>query len=386
MRTSSPLTLIPAQAASSEGPTDDATREGARVVELPRRALAGREPVRLGGLLGWSDAMKLAFDRIDRVAPTDLPVLIQGASGTGKELAAQAIHARSRRVDAPFLALNCGALSATLIESELFGHVKGAFTGATTDKKGAFEACDGGTLFLDEIGELPLCLQPKLLRVLETMTIRRVGDVQEIPVDVRVVAATHRDLPELVRRGEFREDLFHRLVVLTVGLRPLRERPEDILGLAREFADGRELTEAAEARLLAHPWTGNVRELKNTIVRACVLTDANIIDAVDLELFEAPRSPLAPAQDVGATDTLTNSPVRPIADESAASSVAALSDSGEDLRVDPEDQRQRYIRLLRECRNNRAEAARRLGVARSTFHAQLKRLGIPLKFEGRAAG
>ena len=348
----------------------------ARVVELPvridrRRVDTLPAPARLGALLGWSDAMKAAFDRIERVAPTDLPVVIEGPSGTGKELTARAIHDESSRHDKPFVALNCGALSPSLIESELFGYVKGAFTGAMADKKGAFEACEGGTLFLDEIGELPLEMQPKLLRVLETMTVRRVGDVREVPVDVRIVAATHRDLAALVEQGLFREDLYHRLVVLTVRLRPLVDRPLDVLGLARTFAGPKTLTRAAEEKLLGHAWAGNVRELKNTLVRASVMTDGSDIDTANIELV-GPRAQTPHPQ-------TPNLPVRSSV-EAEQPVDASHSDDGADLRVDPESQRQRYIRLLRECRNNRAEAARRLGVARSTFHAQLKRLGIPLKF------
>ncbi len=308
--------------------------------------------------------MKGVFRRLDRVAPTGLPVLVEGPTGTGKELVAQEIHEGSGRHAQPFVALNCGALTEGLIESELFGHVKGAFTGATDDKRGAFEACDGGTLFLDEIGELPLALQPRLLRVLETMTVRRVGATKEIPVDVRIVAATHRDLAAMVEQGCFRQDLFHRLVVLTVRVAPLAHRLDDVVGLARLFCE-RPLTSRAEAKLLAHGWPGNVRELKNAMLRAEVMTDGPTIDAEDIELFDAQRS---------------DPPVSSLAREvQAAVPEVGLVDA-EALRVDPEVQRRHYVRLLRECGNNRAEAARRLGVAKSTFHAQLKRLGIPLKF------
>ena len=369
MTTPSPVTFLPRARPRTAAPSASA---GAQVLALRPTVSVTEAPAQLGAMLGWSEAMKSAFRRIRRVAPTDLPVLVEGPSGTGKELAARAIHDCSDRAEAPFVALNCGALSATLIESELFGHVKGAFTGATADKKGAFEACEGGTLFLDEVGELPLELQPKLLRVLETMTIRRVGDTREAPVNVRVVAATHRDLATMVEQGEFREDLYHRLVVLTVGLRPLCERPEDILGLAQAFAEDRTLTPAAQHRLLDHGWSGNVRELRNTMLRTCVMTDEDVIDAADIELLGRRRETNPPVQSISVSPVVSEAPI-----------VADGPDSGEDLRVDPEDQRQRYIRLLRECRNNRAEAARRLGVARSTFHAQLKRLGIPLKFDVR---
>ena len=351
--------------------TSERTGGCAQVMPLPRAStsrpgvasLAVR-PVQRGGLWAWSAQMKSVFRRLERVAPTDLPVLVEGPTGTGKELIAQEIHDGSARHRAPFVALNCGALTEGLIESELFGHVKGAFTGATVDKRGAFEACDGGTLFLDEIGELPLALQPRLLRVLETLTVRRVGAVREVPVDVRIVAATHRDLVALVQQGRFRQDLLHRLVVLTVRVGPLAERPDDVLGLARLFCE-RPLTRRAEAKLLRHEWPGNVRELKNAMVRAAVMTDGPTIDAEDIELLAPRRSDL---------------PVSSLAPEGRGSVAEVELADGDGLRVDPEVQRRRYIRLLRECRNNRAEAARRLGVPKSTFHAQLRRLGIPLKF------
>jgi DNA-binding NtrC family response regulator len=310
--------------------------------------------------------MRTVLARIRRVAPTDFPVLISGPSGSGKELVAHAIHTESPRAAGPLLAINCGALNTTLIEGELFGHVKGAFTGANESKVGAFEACRNGTLFLDEIGELPLELQPKLLRVLETSAVRRIGGAKEEAVNTRIIAATHRNLLELVEQGLFREDLYHGVMFLDVVLPPLAERPQDILALASHFlarcvAGGpKRLSEEAERALLLHWWSGNVLELRNVLVRAAVLCDGTVIDVSDLEL----RSPSTSRG--GAVLSL----VRP----SQSSSVEEMP-----LSISQAEQRERFIRVLHECGNNRAEAARRLGLSRSTLHSQ-RRAGLPLKF------
>lgn len=218
-----------------------------------------------------------------RFAPRAGPVLLMGQTGTGKEYFAKAIHERSGRAGA-FLPLNCGGLGA-LTESELFGYEKGAFTGALAARKGAFEAANGGTLFLDEIGELPLDLQPKMLRVLEVGAIRRVGATAELMVDVRIVAATHRDLHAMVTRGEFREDLYHRLAVFVIHTCPLDGRPLDIQALARQFADAEhvQISDAAMVALEQHRWPGNVRELKNTITRAAALCDDGVLLPEHLE-------------------------------------------------------------------------------------------------------
>ena len=217
---------------------------------------------------------------IDAVAYSAATVLVQGESGTGKELVARALHARSPRRAQPFVALNCGALTETLLESELFGHVKGAFTGASRDHKGLFEAADGGTIFLDEIGDIPLSTQVRLLRVLQEGEIKRVGSTDSVKVDVRVIAATHRDLPKLVKAGKFREDLFYRLNVIAIPLPPLRERLDDVPLLAhhfvRRYADRlgkkvRTLAPEAIELLCGYRWPGNVRELENAIERAVVL-------------------------------------------------------------------------------------------------------------------
>src|SRR5215470_9689665 len=249
------------------------------VAAAPRRSAAVAPPA----LIGDGEAMQQLRATIERVAGTRSTVLILGESGTGKELVARAIHDASPRRGRRFVAINCAAIPAALLESELFGHRRGAFTDAVRDKPGLFEDADGGTLFLDEIGELPLALQAKLLRALQEGEIRRLGDTQSIRVDVRLIAATLRDLADDVRVGRFREDLYYRLNVLAVPVPPLRERTEDIPQLARFFVQRHaarhhlgeiELSEVAIEALVRQPWPGNVRELENVIERAVVLADA----------------------------------------------------------------------------------------------------------------
>jgi two-component system response regulator AtoC len=243
-----------------------------------------RQLGRFGKLVGRSPAIQRVYDLIARVAPTQAGVFLSGESGTGKELAAETIHALSRRRDGPFLAVNCGAVVKTLIESELFGHEKGSFTGAESSRRGYFEEANGGTLFLDEVSEMSTELQAKLLRVLETGTILRVGASDLVPVDVRVIAATNRDPARAVREGTLREDLYYRLNVFPIDLPPLRNRGEDIELLANYFLEvvnAREVTQKrwspdAIERLRAHSWPGNVRELKNAVERAAILSDGSI--------------------------------------------------------------------------------------------------------------
>jgi DNA-binding NtrC family response regulator len=232
------------------------------------------------GLIGASRAMREVAARIVRVAPSPLPVLITGESGTGKELVARAVHQASGR--GALVAVNCAALPMDLLESELFGHQRGAFSGAVRDKPGLFEAAHGGTLFLDEIGDLPLALQPKLLRALESGEIRRLGSTTPQLVDTRVLAATNKDLSEEVRTGRFRQDLFWRLNVLSIRVPALRERVADIPLLVEHFAGGRAVSAEAMARLTAHPWPGNVRELRNAIERALAMRTGDSIEARDL--------------------------------------------------------------------------------------------------------
>jgi len=251
-------------------------------------------------LIGQSAQMRSVFKLVETVSQSTATVLIQGESGTGKELVAKAIHYRSPRKDKPFVAVNCSALTDTLLESELFGHVKGAFTGATTSKKGLFEAADGGTLFLDEIGDVPLSTQVRLLRVLQEGEVKRVGANESIKVDVRVITATNVDLAQAKEKGKFREDLFYRLNVITIDLPPLRDRPEDVPLLAMHFLNvyaGKlskritGITPQAMEALTAHRWVGNVRELENVIERAAVLTSNEVLDMEDLPpgFREAPK-------------------------------------------------------------------------------------------------
>jgi two-component system, NtrC family, response regulator AtoC len=264
-----------------------------------RRALAERVPTvagdSLGGMIGKSPPMQAVFRTLQKVAEYKTNVLITGESGTGKELVARALHDLGPRAQMPFVAVNCGAIPEALLESELFGHRKGAFTDASRDKKGLFEEATGGTLFLDEIGELPLGLQVKILRAIQEEEIRRLGDTREIQIDVRIVAATVRDLPAEVKRGGFREDLFYRLNVLPMQLPPLRDRREDIPSLVEHFVRRYHGKHAAAGMrvegvapdamelLLAYGWPGNVRELENTIERAMVLSEGKRIEAVVLE-------------------------------------------------------------------------------------------------------
>ncbi len=246
-----------------------------------------------GALIGTGPRMRKVFDAVQRVAPTDLTVLVRGESGTGKELVAQALHDTSPRKERPLVAVNCAAISQELVESELFGHERGAFSGADARRVGRFEVADRGTIFLDEIGDMPLATQAKVLRVLQERAFERVGGNATIRVDVRVVAATHRDLEAEVKAGRFREDLYYRLRVVEITLPPLRDRSDDIPALAARFLGalagrlGREppsLGPAALSSLLQHRWPGNVRELKSAVERAAVLAPGAVIEPRDLDL------------------------------------------------------------------------------------------------------
>jgi transcriptional regulator with GAF, ATPase, and Fis domain len=274
--------------------------------EALRVAVAERQ---FGDLIGSGPSMREVFRRIERVAATDVSVLVTGETGTGKELVAREIHRRSPRAAGPFVAVNCGAIPESLLETELFGHVKGAFTGAVAKRDGKFQAASGGTLFLDEIGDMPLQLQVKLLRALQERAVTRVGDARAEPVDIRVIAASNRVLADEIAAGRFREDLYYRLDVVSIPLPPLRERGEDLVVIARWFLQKfaretgggeRSFSAPAVAALRRHSWPGNVRELENRIRKAVVLADAPVVGPEDLglgpESFE-PILPLAQAKE-----------------------------------------------------------------------------------------
>ena len=289
-----------------------ALRKAEERLQLSQENLRLRDDLRRSGrpqgiaaIVHRSAVMTELLETVRRAAASQVPVLVTGETGTGKELIARALHAESPRAPRPFLAINCGAIPAGLLESELFGHVRGAFTGADRARTGLFGAADGGTLLLDEIGDLPLALQPKLLRVLQEGEVRRIGDNQSRPVDVRVVAATAVDLPQAVAQGRFREDLFYRLAVVNIDVPPLRRRPEDIVPLvdsylprlsARHGRPAPELAVDALLRLEQHPWPGNVRELLNVLEKTLVLCREETITAADIILDEAPATAGAPSE------------------------------------------------------------------------------------------
>jgi len=253
---------------------------------------------RFGGLVGQSNAMRRVYALLERAAEADVTVLLEGETGTGKELAARALHEHSKRASGPFVVVDCGSVAKTLIQSELFGHVRGSFTGADRDRPGAFEAGNGGTVFLDEIGELPMDLQPMLLRVIETREVRRIGETQSRPVNVRLVAATNRDLPEEVKRGAFREDLYYRIGVFRVRLPALRERPEDVPALVKNFLrdhPGVEPSEAVLRKFSRAAWPGNIRELRNIVERALLLSFDDALVEEDARSSTAPPAPPAAA-------------------------------------------------------------------------------------------
>ncbi|WP_281648108.1 sigma-54 dependent transcriptional regulator [Parendozoicomonas sp. Alg238-R29] len=320
------------------------------------------------GIIGRCAPMMTLFSRINRVAPTEATVLVLGESGTGKELVAKALHEASRRDTKPLVSVNCAAIPETLIESELFGHEKGAFTGATTTRNGLVEAADGGTLFLDEIGELPLEAQARLLRVLQEGEIRRVGSVESRKVNVRLIAATHRNLKLMASEGTFREDLYYRLNVVELNLPPLRERGQDITLLAEALLEkttkkmGTSLMLISPEALVAisrHPWPGNVRELENAIERAVILSEDDMITP-DLLGLESSSLPAASVQ--------------------APQAATELLDEN-DSELSMEDY---FLRFVLEHQNqmNETQLARKLGISRKCLWERRKRLGIPRKEAG----
>ncbi|MFB4371386.1 MULTISPECIES: sigma-54 dependent transcriptional regulator [unclassified Pseudomonas] len=329
------------------------------------------------GIIGSSPAMLELYSKIRKVAPTDSNVLVQGESGTGKELVARALHNLSKRAKAPLISVNCAAIPETLIESELFGHEKGAFTGASASRAGLVEAADGGTLFLDEIGELPLEAQARLLRVLQEGEIRRVGSVQSQKVDVRLIAATHRDLKTLSKTGQFREDLYYRLHVIALKLPPLRERGADVLEIARAFLARQSARMGrsdlhfgpdAEQAIHHYSWPGNVRELENAIERSVILCDGSTINAdllgIDIEL-----------------EDLDEDVFMGLATQSAAVN-ATTQDPSEDLSL--EDYFQHFV-LEHQDHMTETELARKLGISRKCLWERRQRLGIPRRKSGAAS-
>jgi two-component system response regulator AtoC len=352
----------PSNRRPSQAPSPAREREVSRVgVPLP-------EPVAFCGMVGASQSMKSLFQFIRRVASSNATILIYGESGTGKELVARAIHQCSARRNGPFIPVDCGALPETLLESELFGHVRGAFTGAIQHRKGLFEEAEGGTLFLDEIGDTSLAFQSKLLRALQEGEVRSVGGTRAIKVSVRVVAATNTSLRDAIARKKFREDLYYRLAVMPIRVPPLRERPEDILPLARHFiqkhvgqsgrGEMRLSPEAAEMlrRLL---WRGNVRELENLIERAVLISSGNLITPEALLTEEEAVAPVDhPAAACSPTTRSDWSPV------SLAAEISEIRSRAE---------RERIAEAMRNNRGNKVLTARALGIARSSLYNKLRR-------------
>jgi len=316
-------------------------------------------PVHDSAIIGSSAKMLAIYNAIGRVAASNVNVLITGASGTGKELVARAIHQHSKRAQQPFTPVNCGSFTETILESELFGHEKGSFTGANATHKGLVEASDGGTLFLDEVTETTLSFQVKLLRVIQEQQVRRVGSNKYVPVDVRIVAASNRDVPELIRQGQFREDLYYRLAVVQIAIPSLEERREDIPLLVRHFLqqfnakNEREVSIEPEAvrRLQEMNWPGNVRELENTVNRLAIFAPTQQISRADVET-EARR-----AQENRHPET----------------AAAAAPDRLVEL------EREHIVRILKLTHGNKSEAARRLGIERKTLYKKALRLGIDLQ-------
>jgi transcriptional regulator with PAS, ATPase and Fis domain len=343
-------------------------------------------------IVGQSVAMRETFSVIDRVARTELTVLVTGETGSGKELVSRAIHQRSPRKSGPLVVFDCGAVARSLVESELFGHVRGAYTGAVADRPGVFEQANGGTIFLDELGELPLELQPTLLRVLEQREVRRVGDRKVRSVDVRVVAATNRDLQALVKEGKFREDLYYRLAVVEIGLPPVRERLEDlpmliehILGTASFEHSVRGVTLDVLQLFEAYHWPGNVRELRNTLLRAIPFCAG---DLIDMQALPAALKVERPAPAARSSEGSSE------AGESSEPSFDNLSETGgtpslEGLSLKEAKDRlndafeKRYLQdLLERCEGNLSKAARDAGVDRKTIARMLKRHGIQSSAKG----
>ncbi len=333
-----------------------------RLVETALRVAQGDAPAkakREGELIGKSPAMQEIRRLIDKLARNQAPVFVSGESGTGKELAARAIHSRSPRADKPFVAVNCGAIPQELMESEFFGHIKGSFTGAVRDKPGLFQSADGGTLFLDEVADLPVSMQVKLLRAIQEKSVRPVGGASEEPVDIRIISASHRNLPAMVASGEFRQDLFYRIHVIELLMAPLRARREDIpvmidhvlARLAQRTGGAKpRLERSALKALYEHSFPGNVRELENILERATALCDDNVIVLEDLGLAEAPRSGVAPLEEGLPAQGLEN--------------------------YLAEVERQAIVQALETTRWNRTAAAKALNISFRALRYRMEKLGL----------
>ena len=311
-------------------------------------------------IIGHSPAIKRMLATVSHVAPTEATVMLTGESGTGKELIAAALHNNSDRNQGPFIKINCAAITETLLESELFGHEKGAFTGATRRKEGCFVQADGGSLFLDEIGEMPLTMQVKLLRVLQEREITRVGGETVIKVDVRLIVATNRDLPEMIQSGGFREDLYYRLNVVGIKIPSLRDHREDIPLLAQHFLkvfsdQNRKAIKGFSPhgmdQLIRHPWPGNVRELMNAVERAVVLARSDYIRAADLPVIATESEPSVKCTGPGRSDSIVG--------DQTLETVEQIT----------------ILNTLDAADGNKSEAARRLGITRKTLHKKLKKYG-----------
>jgi len=366
-----PVAILTAYASSANtieamrlGAFDHLTKPVGRadIVELLARMLragSAAMPAAAGGaedgpdaLVGASAGMRAVQKTIGRIADGEATVLVTGETGTGKEVVARALHRHGRRAAGPFVAVNCAAIPAELLEAELFGHVRGAFTGAVAERRGAFREAHGGTLFLDEVGDMDLAMQAKILRAVQEREVTPLGG-RSVRMDVRIVAATHRDLAARVREGAFREDLYYRLAVVPIHLPPLRERPADIVPLAEHFLarlpGPRRLGAAAAARLVVHPWPGNARELRNAMERVATLGRGEVVEAGELEFLGTPAAPVAAGEDWLAGDLPT--------------ALARL-------------ERAMILRALREAGGNRADASRRLGIHRQLLYAKLRQLGL----------
>lgn len=359
---------------------------------IPGRTAAAALNAHGSRLLGQSRSMQALRELITRVARSQAPVHITGESGTGKELVARLIHESGSRAEGPFVPVNCGAIPSELMEGELFGHKRGSFTGAVADKKGLIQSAEGGTLFLDEVADLPLHMQVKLLRVIQEKAVRPIGEQRELPVDVRVVSATHRNLAELVAQGRFREDLYYRINVIEIGVPALREHPEDIPGLAdallqrlstRIGAASRSISPEAQDALQRYSFPGNVREMENILERAIALSASGTIDVEDLQLRQLAHAgtiastvnetatPIAAITAAGIAEARPNGRAAPFAVvPMPAPEPTALGDQLEHI------EREAIMRALGQTRYNKTAAAKLLGMSFRALRYRVKKLGI----------